>query len=112
MPGPPYSRLMLGLTTPTLEESKTVGIAIMPIKIVNEISSFPSRCQDRLAEHGKKFLPAFRFDTKKLDRNHIERIFGLLKRQRRIATRYEKTALSFLELATIQLWVKVFANMS
>lgn len=49
------------------------------------------------------------------DRNRIERMFGLLKRQRRIATRYDKTALSFLgflNIAAARLWLKAFVNMS
>jgi transposase len=49
------------------------------------------------------------------DRNRVERMFGLLKRQRRIATRYDKTALSFLgflNIAAARLWIKAFVNMS
>lgn len=49
------------------------------------------------------------------DRNRVERMFGLLKRQRRIATRYDKTALSFasfLNIAAARLWLKAFVNMS
>lgn len=47
------------------------------------------------------------------DRNRIERMFGILKQQRRIATRYDKTALSFanfLNLAAARLWLKSFVN--
>ncbi len=47
------------------------------------------------------------------DRNRIERMFGKLKQQRRIATRYDKTALSFasfLNLAAARLWLKSFVN--
>jgi transposase len=47
------------------------------------------------------------------DRNQVERMFGKLKQQRRIATRYDKTALSFasfLNLAAIRLWLKSFVN--
>lgn len=33
------------------------------------------------------------------DRNRIERMFGKLKQQRRIATRYDKTVLSFEPVA-------------
>jgi len=43
------------------------------------------------------------------ERNHIERMFNKLKHFRRIATRYDKTALSFmafLNLAAIYLWLK------
>ena len=47
------------------------------------------------------------------DRNRIERMFGKLKQRRRIATRYDKTALSFasfLNLAAARLWPKSFVN--
>lgn len=47
------------------------------------------------------------------DRNRIERMFGKLKQQRRIATRYDKTVLSFesfLNLAAARLWLKSFVN--
>ncbi len=47
------------------------------------------------------------------DRNRVEGIFGNLKQQRRIATRYEKTVLwfeSFLKLAAARLWLKSFDN--
>ena len=47
------------------------------------------------------------------DRNRVERMFGKLKQQRRIATRYDKTALSFesfLNLAATRLWLKSFVN--
>ncbi|AKQ41597.1 transposase [Aurantiacibacter atlanticus] len=47
------------------------------------------------------------------DRNRIERMFNKLKQSRRIATRYDKTALSFasfLNLASIRLWLKSFVN--
>ena len=47
------------------------------------------------------------------DRNRIERMFGKLKQQRRIATRYDKTALSFasfLNLAAIRKWPHHFVN--
>ena len=47
------------------------------------------------------------------DRNRIERMFGYLKHQRRIATRYDKTALSFasfLNLAAIRRWIPNFVN--
>ena len=46
-------------------------------------------------------------------RNIIERMFGKLKQQRRIATRYDKTVLSFesfLNLAATRLWLKSFVN--
>jgi len=47
------------------------------------------------------------------DRQRIERMFGKLKQQRRIATRYDKTVLSFesfLDLAAARLWLKSFGN--
>lgn len=47
------------------------------------------------------------------DRNRIERMFGKLKQQRRVVTRYDKTALSFasfLNLAVVRLWLKSFVN--
>ena len=47
------------------------------------------------------------------DRNRIERMFGQLKQFRRIATRYDKTALSFasfLNLAAIRRWLPHFVN--
>ena len=47
------------------------------------------------------------------DRNRVERMFGKLKQQRRIATRYGKTVLSFesfLNLAASRLGLKSFVN--
>jgi transposase len=47
------------------------------------------------------------------DRNHVERLFNRLKQSRRIATRYDKTALSFtsfLSLAAAKLWLKHYVN--
>lgn len=47
------------------------------------------------------------------DRNRIERMFNRLKQMRRIATRYDKTALSFmsfLNLAAVKIWIKFFVN--
>ena len=47
------------------------------------------------------------------DRNRIERMFGKLKQQRRITTRYDKTILSFesfLNLAAVRLWLKSYVN--
>jgi transposase len=46
-------------------------------------------------------------------RNRIKRMIGHLKHQRRIATRYLKTALSFasfLNLAAIRRWLPNFVN--
>jgi transposase len=47
------------------------------------------------------------------DRNRAERMFAKLKQQRRIATRYDKTILSFesfLNLAAARRWLKSFVN--
>lgn len=47
------------------------------------------------------------------DRNRIERMFNRLKQFRRIATRYDKTAKSFLGflcLAAAKLWMPSFVN--
>ena len=47
------------------------------------------------------------------DRNRIERMFNHLKQMRRIATRYDKTALSFmsfLNIAAARLWIGSCVN--
>ena len=47
------------------------------------------------------------------DRNRIERMFNRLKQARRIATRYDKTAisfLSFLNIAASRLWLTHYVN--
>nr|WP_244517804.1 transposase [Ancylobacter rudongensis] len=47
------------------------------------------------------------------DRNRVERMFNKLKQFRRIATRYDKTAVSllgFLVLAAAKLWMPTFVN--
>ena len=47
------------------------------------------------------------------DRNRIERMFNRLKQARRIATRYDKTAKSFLAflcLAASRIWLKDYVN--
>jgi len=49
------------------------------------------------------------------DRNRIERMFNQLKQARRIATRYDKTAASFmafLSLAASHIWLKDYVNRS
>ena len=49
------------------------------------------------------------------DRNHVERLFNRLKQSRRIATRYDKTAASFLGflcLAAAKLWLTHYVNRS
>ena len=46
-------------------------------------------------------------------RNRIERCFNKLKNSRRLATRYSKTAesyLGFVNLAAIRLWIRHFVN--
>ncbi|WP_394702266.1 transposase [uncultured Cohaesibacter sp.] len=46
-------------------------------------------------------------------RNRIERMFNRLKQFRRIATRYDTTAISFMEflcLAAVKLWLPTFVN--
>ncbi len=48
-------------------------------------------------------------------RNLVERCFSKLKQSRRLATRYDKTAdsyLGFVLLASIRLWVRHFVNMA
>lgn len=65
----------------------------------------PPRSNRKMPEH-----PDYR---RYRDRNRIERMFGKLKQQRRIATRYDKTILSFesfLNLAAARLWLKSFVN--
>nr|WP_244884873.1 IS5 family transposase [Croceicoccus mobilis] len=65
----------------------------------------PPRSNRKVPEH-----PDYR---RYRDRNRIERMFGKLKQQRRIATRYDKTVLSFesfLNLAAERLWLKSFVN--
>jgi transposase len=65
----------------------------------------PPRANRRVPEH-----PDYR---RYRDRNRIERMFGILKQQRRVATRYDKTAqsfASFLNLAAIRLWLKSLVN--
>ena len=46
-------------------------------------------------------------------RNQIERCFNRMKNARRLATRYDKTAasyLGFVQLVAIRLWMKNFVN--
>ncbi len=60
----------------------------------------------------RKDPPACDFKAYK-DRNRIERMFGKLKQFRRIATRYDKTKLSyagFLALAAAHIWLPAFVN--
>ncbi len=65
----------------------------------------PPRANRKVPEH-----PDYR---RYKHRNRIERMFGKLKQQRRSATRYDKTVLSFesfLNLAAARLWLKSFVN--
>lgn len=67
----------------------------------------PPRSNRKVPEH-----PDYR---RYKDRNRIERMFAHLKNQRRIATRYDKTILSFesfLNLAAARLWLKSYVNMA
>jgi len=46
-------------------------------------------------------------------RNRIERCFNRLKNARRLATRYDKTAasyLAFIQIVSLRLWAKNFVN--
>jgi transposase len=46
-------------------------------------------------------------------RNQVERCFGKLKTSRRLATRYDKTAnsyLGFVHIASVRLWLRHFAH--
>jgi len=48
-------------------------------------------------------------------RNMVERCFNKLKNARRLATRYDKTAdtyLAFIDLVSIRLWMRQFVNAS
>jgi transposase len=65
----------------------------------------PPRSNRKVPEH-----PDYR---RYRDRNRVQRMFGKLMQQRRIATRYDKTVLSFeslLNLAAARLWLKSFVN--
>lgn len=47
------------------------------------------------------------------ERNRIERLFNKLKQNRRIATRFDKTKLSFMgfiSLAALKIWLPTFVN--
>ena len=65
----------------------------------------PQRSNRRVPEHPD--YPRYK------DRIRVERMFAKLKQQRRIATRYDKTTLSFesfLKLTVARLWSKSFVN--
>lgn len=58
-------------------------------------------------------MPEHPDDRRYRDRNRVERMFDKLKQQRRIATHYDKTVLSFesfLNLAGTRLWLKSLVN--
>lgn len=60
----------------------------------------------------RKLMPSLDKDAYK-NRNQIERMFNVFKQSRRIATRYDKTASSFLGFATlaaIKIWLKSFVH--
>ena len=61
----------------------------------------PPRSNRKVPEH-----PDYR---RYKDRNRVERLFAKLKQQRRIATRYDKTAesfLGFIDITSIRLWLR------
>ncbi len=61
----------------------------------------------------RKNPPACDFRAYK-DRNRIERMFNRLKQFRRVATRYDKTArsfMAFLALAAVRVWLPSFVAM-
>jgi len=60
----------------------------------------------------RKDPPSCDYDAYR-DRNRIERMFNRLKQARRIATRFDKTIISFmgfLNLAAIRIWLPYFVN--
>jgi transposase len=63
-------------------------------------------------KRNRKVQPAIDGDIYAL-RNRVERCFSKLKHSRRLATRYDKTASSFLGfvlMAAIRLWVRYFGD--
>jgi transposase len=81
------------------------GWSSMPDKGDVEWPIIPPRSNRKVPAH-----PDYRRNK---DRNRIQRMFGKLKQQRRVATRYDKTVLSFesfLKVAVARLWLKVFVN--
>ncbi|WP_264816049.1 transposase, partial [Gluconobacter kondonii] len=67
----------------------------------------------RLFPHEKAAVPQKTDWRRYRDRNRIERMFNKLKQMRRIATRYDKTALSFmsfLNIAAARLWIESLVN--
>ncbi len=64
------------------------------------------------AKRNRKWKPCF---SKRLyrERNLIERFFSKLKHFRRVATRYDKLAASFLamiQLASMRLWLRAYES--
>nr|WP_268925834.1 transposase [Stappia albiluteola] len=92
-------RLMLadkGYDGDTIREA-LLPQGILPVIPPRSNHLAPAKCDDRAHK----------------DRNRIERMFNRLKQLRRIATRYDKTARSFLGflcLAAARLWLPSFVN--
>ena len=62
-------------------------------------------------QNRRKIIPVDRFAYGL--RNRIERTFGRMKQSRRVATRYEKTAtsfLGFLHVVALRIWIRKFVN--
>nr|WP_309546704.1 transposase [Rhizobium rhizogenes] len=72
------------------------------------------RLEQAARTHRPKNPPACDYHAYK-DRNRIERIFNRIKQFRRIATRYDKTKISFaafLAIAAAKIWLPHFVNMT
>ena len=76
---------------------------------------------DIVARGGIAVIPARRSRTAPVPidgyiyalRNRVERCFNKLKNSRRLATRYDKTAdsyLGFVHIAAVRLWIRHFVN--
>lgn len=107
----PYAEPLLMRCVPTEEQRRQVQavlgdkgydstalvLAIEAMEAEAVIPSRKSRRQPR--EHDRELYK---------ERNKVERFFGRIKHYRRVATRYEKTALSyesFLHVACIMTWL-------
>lgn len=100
-----------------------IGLDIPPPKDLLADAGYDSDAnRDELLVHGtrpvikpnptRKNVPDFDREAYKA-RNKIERMFNKLKQMRRIATRYDKTRLSFFGfviLASIRIWLPSFVN--
>ena len=83
-------------------DSNTIRGAVKAKRMKAVIPS--NRSRKRIIRHDK---------TLYRERNRIERCFNKLKNSRRLATRYDKTAesyLGFVNLAAIRLWIRHFVN--